>query len=157
MLTETGRVVAVEDDSIWVETIRQSTCGACAARKGCGHGMLNRYASGQRGYIRVLPGDNLKPRDCTVNDQVMIALPESVILRGSAIVYLMPLLLMLLGAALGGYGAASDIASLLGAGTGLLGGLVLVRYHAHRHRDDRSLQPVMDQIVEAPTQVVEVA
>ena len=59
--------------------------------------------------------------------------------------------------ALGGYGVVSDIASLLGAGAGLLGGLALVRYHAHRHRDDRSLQPVMDQIVEAPVQVVEVA
>ena len=44
MLIETGRVVAVEanEEALWVETIRQSTCGSCAANKGCGHGLLNR-------------------------------------------------------------------------------------------------------------------
>ena len=29
MLTETGRVVAVDDDGLWVETVRRSTCNAC--------------------------------------------------------------------------------------------------------------------------------
>ena len=61
MLVETGRVVAVEEDSLWVETIRQSTCGSCAAQKGCGHGLLNRYADGKRGYIQHLAvGEELR-------------------------------------------------------------------------------------------------
>ena len=41
MLLETGRVVAVDADSVWVETIRRTTCGSCAVQKGCGHGLLN--------------------------------------------------------------------------------------------------------------------
>ena len=40
MLTETGRVVAVDDDGLWVETVRRSTCNACGVRQGCGHGLL---------------------------------------------------------------------------------------------------------------------
>ena len=78
MRVETGRVVAIERDGRWVETIRQSTCGSCAARKGCGHGLLNRYAYGKRGYIKVLPGAT-GIVDCAVNDQVRISIPEEVL------------------------------------------------------------------------------
>ena len=53
MLLERGRVVAIEADAVWVETIRRSTCAGCSARSGCGHGVLAR-ASGGRGLIRAL-------------------------------------------------------------------------------------------------------
>ena len=154
MLTETGRVVAVETDSIWVETIRQSTCGACAARKGCGHGLLNRYSDGRRGYIRVLPGESVQPRECRIDDQVMIAIPEDVILRGSFIVYLMPLLALLAGAVLGTtvLAANPDLGAVLGGLSGLGLGLGLVRWHAWQHRDDRRLQPTLVEIVHPPFQ-----
>ena len=33
-LSETGRVVAVESDAVWVEEDRSSACGKCAARAG---------------------------------------------------------------------------------------------------------------------------
>jgi sigma-E factor negative regulatory protein RseC len=149
MLRETGRVVAVEDESVWVETIRKSTCGACAASKGCGHGLLERYASGQRGLIRVLPGPRLAPGDCRIDDQVMIELPEAVVLRGSFIVYALPLLTLLGGAAVPALaGASGDLPAALGAGGGLLAGLAFVRWHGWRHRDDRRLQPALAEIVE---------
>ena len=157
MLTETGRVVAVEADGVWVETIRQSTCGACAARKGCGHGLLSRYAEGRRGYIRVLPGTRLAPNDCRVDDQVMISLPEEVILRGSFTVYLVPLLAMLAGAVGGAAVAGSDAGALIGSALGLAAGLGLVRLHAWRHRDDRSMQPTMVEIVAEPAQALKLS
>ena len=75
MLTETGRVVAVDADGVWVETIRQSTCGSCAAQKGCGHGLMNRISDGHRSLIRALPG-RLSAGDCQVDDQVRISMPE---------------------------------------------------------------------------------
>lgn len=154
MLTETGRVVAVEDDGVWVETIRQSTCGACAARKGCGHGLLNRYAEGRAGYIRVLPGATLQPEECRIDDQVMISLPESVILKGSATVYLVPLVTLLAGALGGMTALGTDVGGLLGAAAGLAAGLGLVRLHAWHHRDDESLQPTMVEIVTEPPQAL---
>jgi sigma-E factor negative regulatory protein RseC len=149
MLRETGRVVAVEDGSVWVETIRKSTCGACAASKGCGHGLLERYASGQRGLVRVLPGPRLAPADCRIDDQVMIELPEAVVLRGSVIVYALPLLTLLAGAALPALaGLPGDGPAAFGAVAGLFTGLLLVRWHGWRHRDDRRLQPALAEIVE---------
>ena len=36
MLEETGTVVKIEPDALWVETVQTTTCGSCSARRGCG-------------------------------------------------------------------------------------------------------------------------
>ena len=149
MLTETGRVVAVDLDGLWVETIRQSTCGTCAAQQGCGHSLLNRITDGKRSYIRVLPGYR-DPGDCSVDDRVRISIPEEVILRGSLIVYMLPLLCMLGGAtaAVGLIPGSQDVLAALGAAFGFVLGVALVRWHAWRHRDDCSLQPTLVEVLQ---------
>ncbi|MGB1141003.1 MAG: SoxR reducing system RseC family protein [Halioglobus sp.] len=148
MLTETGRVVAVETESIWVETVRQSTCGSCAARKGCGHGIMNRYTDGRQAYIRVLPGER-GLQDCRVDDQVRFAIPEDVLLRGSFIAYLLPLLSMI-GGAVGLnwlYPAQGDVSAAVGAVAGLAAGFAVVRWHARRHHEDPDFQPVLLEVL----------
>jgi len=152
MLTETGRVVAVDADSLWVETIRQSTCGTCAAQKGCGHSLINQISDGKRSYIRVLPG-KLGPAACSIDDQVRICIPEEVILRGSLLVYMLPLATMLAGAAIAGslFDGNQDVLALLGAVGGFASGISIVRWHAWRHRDDASLQPTLLEIVQPGT------
>jgi sigma-E factor negative regulatory protein RseC len=155
MLVETGRVVAVERDSLWVETIRQSTCGSCAARKGCGHQLINRVYGGRRGYIRVLPGSHALA-DCAVNDQVRISIPEEVILRGSAVVYILPLAGLLLGAA-GAVNLGQGENDLLAAGGALCGflvGIAGVRWHAWRHRGDAGFQPTLVEISRPASQAL---
>lgn len=149
MLVETGRVVAVEADAVWVETIRQSTCGTCAGRQGCGHGLLNRIADGRSGLVRVLRGPSADGWPCEVNDQVRISLPEQVILRGSVIVYMLPLLCMLAGAALAVqlFPDGQEAWAAVGAALGLGSGFGLVRWHAWRHRDDRTLQPTVLEVL----------
>ena len=157
MLLETGRVVAVDDDGVWVETIRKTTCGSCAAQKGCGHGLLNRISDGHRSLIRALSG-RLSANDCLVDDEVRISIPEEVILRGSLVVYVMPLLTMLAGAALGANLLASpDLGGALGAVAGFIAGFGLVRLHAHRHRDDRNLQPSLVEILHREAEPVQLS
>jgi sigma-E factor negative regulatory protein RseC len=149
MLRETGRVVAIDSDGVWVETIRRSTCGACAVRQGCGHGLLERYAGGRRGLVRVLPGSQLAPEDCRVDDQVVIELPETVVLRGSLVVYALPLCVMLSGAVVPALcGMTGDGAAVAGAAAGLGLGLGIVRWHGWRHRNDPQLQPALAELVE---------
>lgn len=150
MLSEVARVVAVERDSVWVESIRKSTCGSCAAQKGCGHGLLNKMYPGRRNLVRVLPGD-CSPEDCRVDDQVVIAIPEEVILRGSLIAYVLPLLLMLGGAALMAslFPQTPDAMAALGAIIGIAAGFALVRWHGVLHRDDDSFQPTLVSVQRA--------
>ncbi len=141
MLTETGRVVAIEADSLWVETIRQSTCGSCSAQKGCGHGLLNQMRSGRSNYLRVLLG-SYSAEGFSVDNQVRIAIPERVVLRGSFVVYMLPLLTALLFAGLAsGLSRGGDLLSIAGAVGGFMVGIALVRWHAHIHRHDSQLQP----------------
>lgn len=152
MLIETGRVVAVETDAVWVETIRRSTCGGCAARQGCGHGLLNRIGDGRSGYVRALRSASGVGTECAVDDQVRISIPEQVILRGSAVVYLLPLICMLAGAALTAraFPQASEALAAVAAALGLGLGFALVRWHAWRHRHDRNMQPTLLEVLPRP-------
>ena len=148
----------MEPESLWVETIRQSTCGSCAAKKGCGHGMLNRIADGRTGYVRVLSGD-VRANECAVNDQVRISIPEKVILHGSFVVYMLPLLFMLLGAAGadGLWSGTSELATAGGAALGLALGFALVRWHAWHHRLNSDLQPTLLEVLPQATLPVRIA
>ena len=143
MLTEVGRVVALDADSLWVETLRKTTCGTCAAQKGCGHGILNRMSSGSRNYIRVLLAGQLSAQ-YALDDQVRIAIPEQVVVRSSFVMYVLPLFCMLaMAVALSKWFPLqpADLMSGLGAVLGFLLGILLVRLHAHRHRDNLEFQP----------------
>ena len=159
-MIETGRVVAVEadDEALWVDTIRPSTCGSCAANKGCGHGLLNRVADGHTGYVRVLSGV-VSARQCAVDDQVRISIPEQVILRGSMLVYMLPLIFMLAGAASVDvvWSAAGQAGTVVGAMLGLALGFALVRWHAWRHRQDSTLQPTVLEVLPQTTLPVRLA
>ncbi len=144
MLFEEGEVVAVDPDAVWVETLRRSTCGTCSLQKGCGHGLLNRLGGGRRHLIRVLPG-RVSTAECRVGDEVTLALPESVVLRGSVLVYMLPMLAMLLAAAAGAalLPQVAERASLAGALLGFVAAMLWLRWHGRRHGDDPAMQPTL--------------
>ncbi len=148
MIAETGRVVAVESDGLWVETIQRSTCGSCAAQKGCGQSLLARLA-GHSSYLWVL----LDGRDSAayqLGDEIQLGIPEDVVVKGSLFVYLVPLLLMILGSGLAHSWFASEGLSVLGALGGLVLGGLVVRWRAQQTRLDPRLQPVLlDQVKDA--------
>ena len=50
-LSETGRVVAVEPDAVWIEADRSAACGKCAARAGCGQGALSALLQNGKGRV----------------------------------------------------------------------------------------------------------
>ncbi|WP_372758393.1 SoxR reducing system RseC family protein [Litorivivens sp.] len=139
-MQESGRVVAIEPDALWVETIQRSTCGTCAAQKGCGQGLLNKLGDGKRNHLRVLLGDT-PASEFALDDEVQFSVPENVLLKGAAIVYLTPLLMMLLGMGLIHELTASDKLAALGALMGFVAGFGLVRVHALFTRNRPELQP----------------
>ena len=141
MITESGRVVAVEKDSLWVETVRKSTCNSCVAEKGCGQSLIARWG-GHAGYLRVL----LQGRDAgryQIGDQVSIGIAEDVVVKGSLLAYLVPLLALVAGSGLGHGLVGTEVAAVCGAAGGLALGAVVVRWHAHRNRDNERMQPVL--------------
>ena len=124
-LTETGRVVAVEHDAVWVEVDRSAACGKCAARAGCGQGALSALLQSGKGRVRAKSGDALAATSCEVGDEVVIQVPESTLLGGTLLIYGAPLLtgtvIAMLAANWG------DLWSALAFAAGLLGGFAILR------------------------------
>jgi sigma-E factor negative regulatory protein RseC len=138
MILETGKVVAVESDGLWVETIQKSACEACVAEKGCGQKFLSKLA-GKTTSIRVLLNNHSR-QHFSVGQSVTIGIPEDVIVLASLLVYLLPIFGAVAGAALVGGG---DLQSIAGAFGGLLLGGWLVRLHSKKSRNDLRYNPVL--------------
>lgn len=133
MLKETGRVVAVEDDGLWVETLKQSTCGACAARHGCGQKLLmTADKSSNMTFIKALFEGQSRSQDWTVGDNAILGISENALVWAALIAYGIPLLFMIIGAYAGtnlGSGGSHELMSAFGALSGLLVGGLSVRIH----------------------------
>lgn len=137
MIEETGRVVAVEEGAVWVETIRQSACHSCSAKAGCGHSALSKLTS-KTAHIRAAASQTW-----AVGDEVVIGIPESLVVTSSLLAYMMPLVIALAGALLADHFTASDGWAALAGAAGLATGFVLLRWHFSRNRDDERYQPVV--------------
>ena len=91
-LLETGRVVAIESDAVWIEADRSAACGRCAARAGCGQGALSGLLQKDKGRVRALSSVALDATECVVGDNVWVRVPEASVLTGTALIYGFPLL-----------------------------------------------------------------
>ncbi|WP_049723769.1 SoxR reducing system RseC family protein [Gilvimarinus polysaccharolyticus] len=141
MLLETGSVVAVESDGLWVETIQRSTCGSCAAQKGCGQSLLAKL-TGHTSYLWVSLAGRASG-DYKIGDEIQLGVPEAVVANGSLFVYFLPLLTLLMATLVAHYSVGSEGLTALAAIVGLVLGGALVRWRAHATRHDSRLQPVL--------------
>ncbi|HIZ50583.1 MAG TPA: SoxR reducing system RseC family protein [Candidatus Pseudomonas excrementavium] len=146
MIEERGRVLSVEDGAVWVETIRRSACSSCQARAGCGQSLLQRLGGGARqGFIRVLDD-----RACRVGEEVVVGIPENAVVRGSSLVYMVPLLSLfgfaLLAQALG----AGEPSIILAGFSGLGLGFFAMRWYAGRLGADPDFMPQIVGRVDKP-------
>jgi len=139
MIEEQARVVAVEPGAVWVETLRKSTCSSCSAKAGCGQGVLEQLgSSGRRGYIRALSTLQLG-----VGDAVIIGVREDLLVRGSLLVYLLPLLGLFAAAVLADQAGLSEPWLILAALLGFLFACCAVRWRSRITAGDPALQPVV--------------
>ncbi|WP_339524939.1 SoxR reducing system RseC family protein [Pseudomonas sp. EA_35y_Pfl2_R111] len=139
MIEEQGRVVAVEPGAVWVETLRKSTCSSCSVKAGCGQSLLDQLgASGRRGYIRALSSLPLN-----VGDAVIIGVREDLLVRGSLLVYLLPLLGLFAAAVLAEQMGLGEPWVILSALLGFLFACCAVRWRSRLRAGDPALQPVV--------------
>lgn len=139
MIVEQATVIEIERDTLLVETVQQSTCGSCAAQKGCGQGVLAKYLS-TSSYFRIRR-DNSDQRVFAVGDLVELGIDELALVRASIWLYLVPLGTMLVGAYIGSL--ISELASVMLAFVGLLFGGYLSSRHAKRVHDQPEYAPVL--------------
>lgn len=141
MILETGRIVAIETEGVWVETIRKSVCGSCKAEQGCGQRLINQL-DGHTAYIWVLL-EGRRPTDYQLGDEIQVGIPEEVIAKGAMLVYMVPLISLLIATAGAHHQFAHEGLTTLSGFAGLLLGGLIVRWHSWRNRLNSDLQPVL--------------
>lgn len=149
MIEERARVLSVHDDQVWVETERQSTCGACAANKGCGTAVLGKVFGARQMRVQARSQIPLQ-----VGDEIIIGVEENALVKGSFAVYVVPLLMMFLGALCGKWVANSEHISVLMGLLGLLVGFAWLRVFGLRIRADAYYQPVVLRLLQGRGAIV---
>lgn len=125
MLETRAIIVQVEGQYALVQADQANGCEQCNG-KGCGSGKLSRLFCSKPRQFQV---DN--PINASVGDEVVISVAEGAVLRGVVLVYLLPLLLLVMGATLGSIGVEQteqrDGYATAGALFGLVVGFVIAK------------------------------
>jgi sigma-E factor negative regulatory protein RseC len=132
MIETPARITRLDGANAWVVSAAPSSCGACGG-KGCGSSLFARVLHPDEPEYRV---DN--PIGAQVGESVVVGLPDGALLRAAVSGYLVPLLLLLAGAALG-----QQFAGELGAIAGGLVGLLLAAILLRRHRGQASSPAIL--------------
>ncbi|MVF14690.1 SoxR reducing system RseC family protein [Ketobacter sp. MCCC 1A13808] len=137
MIEEIGKVVALDRNVAWVETVRTSACDSCSAKSGCGHSALAKLG---QNHVHMQALSNLI---LNVGDQVVVGVPEDVMMKSSVLAYLMPLLGMMFSALVAEQLGAGDLPTALAGVSGLALGFLLLRWHFHKNQHDERYRPVV--------------
>lgn len=140
MLEESARVVDVDADGVWVETVKVSACSSCSARSSCGQALLASVGQGKRSVICV---ENPTGLSVMPDDQVMIGIEEGAFMRISALLYLIPLLAMFISSALAKMLVLGEPVVIGSGVAGLVGGLVVVRIISRTMMTSCKYHPVL--------------
>lgn len=156
MIEESAIVQRVEAGDVWVSTQRRSTCGNCAAKAGCGSAALSEVLGHKRTTVRVLmtnddqdnghghhhnhQGHHKSTAELTVGQSVNIQLSEAALLKGSAAIYALPVLSLLMFGYLGHW-IAGDAGTAVGFVTALVGSVIWLKRWNRRIKNDAAYQP----------------
>ena len=142
MLEEIATVVAVRHGQLWVETESRSACSHCASTSSCTTSVISKLFGVKRNRLQL--DNSLGAR---IGDQVVVGIPDDLLVQASFQAYLLPLLVMLSTAAAGdAMGLNEGLLSLLVLG-GLATGFYLVRWFTHIKQSRQRFKPQLLRIV----------
>jgi sigma-E factor negative regulatory protein RseC len=136
MIETPARVTRIDGPSAWVISEAPSSCGACGG-KGCGSSIFNRLWHPDSPEYQV---EN--PVGALPGEAVVVGLPEGALLKASGAAYLVPLLALFLGTALGQLLGGQTGGELSAVAGGLMG-LLLAGLWLKRRRHDPTGDPVI--------------
>lgn len=131
MLSESAVVMAVDPGGVWVVARAKSQCGSCQARKVCGHSLVDALFA-RSNQLRAYSADAGLLSSLKVGDQVIIGVPEQLVLSASLLLYLFPLLSMVIPSVWFSFAGAAEGVIIIAAASGFTAGLLLLRYGASR-------------------------
>jgi len=91
MATEQGIVIKTDTGTAWVKTVKSGSCAGCSARRSC----------------NAMGGDNemevnaINEAGAKLGDRIVLSFKTSSLLKASFLLYVFPILLLIIGAAIG--------------------------------------------------------
>lgn len=140
MIEQQAKVIDCDDNTVWLEAERQSTCSQCQLKQGCGTGLLANHV-GKR-FSRILVN---KTFDVTIGQQVRLAIPEQSLLQGTFVMYIVPLVFMFLFAAIAQSLNHNEMIEILAGITGLLIGFYWARLRLANNKDGFQAKIIEEQ------------
>ena len=130
MIEQQATVIEIEDDTIWLQAQRHSTCSQCQVKQGCGTGLLAKHVGKRFSKIAVN-----KTTETTVGQVVTLAIPEQALLQGAALMYLLPLALLFLFSIVMRTFHMGEGVEILAGLVGLVVGFIWVKQHLKNKKD----------------------
>mgnify|MGYP001549264804 CR=1 FL=1 len=91
MATEQGIVIKTDSSAAWVKTIKTGACEGCSARGSC-------HSLGNSDQMEVKA---INQAGATVGDRIVLLFETSSLLKATFLLYVFPILLLIIGAAIG--------------------------------------------------------
>lgn len=133
MIEEPGTVVGLDEQFIWIETVRLSSCSACSAQSGCGQAVLGKLIDqqkqGQKNLVRLPRTENTS---IEIGQSVILGIPEDALIRASFLAYGVPVSALLVGAGVAQALGWSDLMVAAAAIVSLAGSLFWVNKKSRR-------------------------
>lgn len=143
MIEEHIEVVEVLGDQLVLQARTESACGSCAVSKGCGTSVLSKVVG--KKFTRFQVDNNV---NAVVGDTVVIGIHEDALLKGSLVMYILPIVSMLFFAVFFDFVLPPLLQSrdLIIAGssiTGLILGFLMSKWYFQRHSNAQHFSPVV--------------
>lgn len=140
MLETRAIVMQLDGAEAIVEAIQGGGCGLCSSVQGCGKASQLFCSQPRRFRVR-------NEMNARVGEEVQVFVADGVLLRSAAVIYVLPLMLLLTGGMLGSHFAdsvaGSDAYAAAGALLGLVVGFALSRLISLRQCTLSSAQPLI--------------
>ena len=139
MIIAEARVLRCDERYLWVDVQRPGGCSSCSSQSGCSTAVLASFFSHADAPLRLERGDT--PARLP-GETVRIGIRESTLLRGSLLLYLLPLVGLIGGAVLAQVLAGpvfpdgNETPAVLGGLLGLTGAFWLIRRQAAKRSED---------------------
>ena len=135
MLEEVATVVKANPEHLWVETESRSSCSHCSS-SGCSTSTVAKLFGIKRNRLQL---DNTL--GAKAGQQVVIGIPDDLLVRASLWAYMMPLLTMVIATIAGNLSGVSEGIQGLLALAGLATGFTLVYRFTHNKTTQQQFKP----------------
>lgn len=138
MMREWATVVSWQDGIATLHSEIKTSCNSCSARKGCGSHMLNKLGPKNAHVMHIASEKPLQ-----AGQRIELGIKESSLLGSALLVYMTPLLGLFVLAGVFQSLFHSDLAAVVGALLGGIGGFIVAKGISSRFGDREAFQPVI--------------